>query len=98
MITYSNHLGTITVSKKYLVKLVTSLAESCFGVAGLEGVEIIESGDTVDIALTISAADSVNLPAVSNAVSHKVSYELTKGGINVRSIKIYTQDLASSDI
>ncbi|MCR5121810.1 MAG: hypothetical protein K6B74_05255 [Ruminococcus sp.] len=98
MISYSNHLGTITISKKYLTKLVTSLAESCFGVSGLNGVEIVEAGEAVDIVLKISAAESVNLPAVSNAVSHKVSYELTKGGVNVRSIKIYTDALSSTDI
>jgi uncharacterized alkaline shock family protein YloU len=98
MISYSNHLGTITISKKYLIKLVTSLAESCFGVSGLNGVEIVEAGEAVDIVLKISAAESVNLPAVANAVSHKVSYELTKSGLNVRSIRIYTDALSSTDI
>ncbi len=96
MIALSNHLGTISISKKYLQKLVTNITESCFGVSGLDKVEIIKNGDAVDIRLEIRISDSVNLPAISNAVMHKVSYVLThETGIEVRSVIIYTNDILS---
>lgn len=94
MIGKSNHLGRINISRKYLLKLVTSVAEGCFGVAGLNNVEISASGESVDVRLSIKITDSVNLPAVANAVSHKVAYTLTEQtGINVRSVAIYADEL-----
>ncbi len=96
MIAISNHLGKISISKKYLLKLVTEITESCFGVSGLDRVEIMRNGDAVDIRLGISISDSVNLPAISKAVTHKVSYVLThETGIDVRSVVIYTNDIMS---
>ncbi|MGN0594419.1 MAG: Asp23/Gls24 family envelope stress response protein [Hominimerdicola sp.] len=35
MIKYRNHLGTIGISTGYLRQLISSTAESCFGVAGM---------------------------------------------------------------
>lgn len=35
MIKVSNHLGTIEISAKYLRSLISSTAESCFGVAAM---------------------------------------------------------------
>lgn len=35
MIKFSNHLGTIGLSAAYLRQLISSTAESCFGVAGM---------------------------------------------------------------
>ena len=99
MIGVSNHLGTIKISKRYLLKLVTSLTESCFGVAGLNDVEISEDGGAVDVKLSIKITDNVNLPAIAHAVSHKVSYVLTnQTGVNVRSVVIRTDDIMSWDI
>jgi uncharacterized alkaline shock family protein YloU len=94
MIKISNHIGTVTVSKKYLVKLVTEQVESCFGVAGLKSVEICRRGSALDVRLAINAAGDVNIPAVADAVSHKVAYVLVhKTGAQVRSVQIYTDDL-----
>lgn len=99
MIVINNHLGTISISKKYLLKLVTSVTESCFGVAGLNNVEISAPEGSVDVKLSIKIIDSVNLPAIADAVSHKVSYVLTnRTGIDVRSVVIYTDDIMSWDI
>ena len=99
MIGISNHLGTIKISKRYLLKLVTSLTESCFGVAGLNDVEISEDSGAVDVKLSIKITDNVNLPAIAYAVSHKVSYVLTnQTGVNVRSVVIRTDDIMSWDI
>ena len=96
MIAISNHLGTINITKRYLQKLVTNITESCFGVSGLDRVEIIRNGDAVDVKLGIRISDSVNLPAISNAVTHKVSYVLThETGVDVRSVVIYTNDIMS---
>ncbi|SDA15418.1 Uncharacterized conserved protein YloU, alkaline shock protein (Asp23) family [Ruminococcus sp. YE71] len=96
MIAISNHLGKINISKRYLQKLVTSITESCFGVSGLDSVEITADGDAVDIRLGIRISDSVNLPVISNAVIHKVSYVLThETGIEVRSVVIRTNDIMS---
>ena len=94
MITYSNHLGTVNITKKYLVKLVTSLTESCFGIADLKGVEIDQSGNEVSVRLIVVTTGEVNLPAVSNAVVHKVSYVLTnKTGVTVKKIEVFTDDI-----
>lgn len=35
MILYENHLGTIDVSKDYLIKLVSKAVKGCFGVVGI---------------------------------------------------------------
>lgn len=95
MIKISNHLGTISISKKYLTKLVAGEVSGCFGIAGLRRVDISQNGSSVDVKLTVTAADDVNIPAVSDAVSHKVAYVLTqKTGVNVRSVEIYAEDLA----
>lgn len=94
MIGKSNHLGRIVITKRYLLKLVTNVAESCFGVAGLNNVEISGEGGAVDVKLYIKITDNVNLPAIANAVSHKVAYVLTnQTGINVRSVVICADDI-----
>lgn len=94
MINYGNHLGTIRISKRYLIKQVTQLAEGCFGIAGLRKVEITSQANTVSVRLNVVTSDGVNLPAVSRAVSHKVSYVLTqKLGVSVRKIEIFTEDI-----
>lgn len=94
MIVKNNHLGKIVITKKYLLKLVTSVAESCFGVAGLNKVEISAENEAVDVKLYIKITDSVNLPAIANAVSHKVAYLLTnQTGIDVRSVVIYADEI-----
>lgn len=94
MIAKSNHLGRIVITKKYLLKLVTDVAEGCFGVAGLNNVEISAEGGAADVKLYIKITDSVNLPAIANAVSHKVAYVLTdQTGIDVRSVVIYADDI-----
>jgi uncharacterized alkaline shock family protein YloU len=90
MIKIRNHLGTIVISKKYLVKLVTEQVESCFGIAGLNNVEIMQTGNGLSIKLSVDAAVDVNIPAVADAVSHKVSYVLTnKTGADVRSVELF---------
>ena len=94
MIKTSNHLGTITISKKYLVKQVTLLTESCFGVAGLKGVEISQQGNAVSIRLNVITTGEVNLPAVAGAISHKVAYVLVnKLGVDVSKIDVFTDDI-----
>ena len=96
MIKSSNHLGKIRISKKYLKKQVTLLAEGCFGVAGLNGVEIIQAGNAVSVRLKVITSDEVNLPAVADAISHKVAYVLmNRLGVNVRKIEIYAVDIVS---
>ena len=38
----------------------------------------------------------MNIPAVADAVSHKVGYVLTKqAGVKVRSVEIFTQNIIS---
>jgi uncharacterized alkaline shock family protein YloU len=82
------------VSKKYILKLVTEQAESCFGIAGLNLVTVIQTGNAVDVKLHIVAAGDVNIPAVAEAVTHKVSYVLTnKTGVEVRSVEIFTDSV-----
>lgn len=98
MLQYSNYLGAINFSKKYLIKTVTEIAESCYGIAGLDKVELVKVGEAVDVKLTVKAAENVNLPAAANAVAHKTAYVLTKSGIDVRSVHIYTDELISWDI
>ncbi|MBR1723759.1 MAG: Asp23/Gls24 family envelope stress response protein [Ruminococcus sp.] len=94
MIKTSNHLGTITISKRYLVKQVTILTESCFGVAGLKGVEITQQGNAVSVRLNVITTGEVNLPAVADAVSHKVAYVLVNRlGVSVKKIEIFTDDI-----
>lgn len=94
MIKYSNHLGTVTISKKYLVKLVTEQTESCFGVADLRSVNISRSADgEISVDLHIITSGDVNIPAVSEAVSHKVAYVLaTYAGAQVGAVSIYTDN------
>lgn len=99
MIKIKNHLGTIAVSKKYVKRLVISVAESCFGVADLRAVDISSDGSSLSVRLCIAVSDGVNLPAAANSVSHKVAYVLTrKTGIRVRSVQIFTDSLFDSDI
>lgn len=95
MIKIRNHLGTITISGKYLVKLVTDQVESCFGVSGLESVEILPRRDGLAVKLHVLAAGDVNVPAVSDAVSHKVAYVLAnKTGAQLSAVDIYIDSLA----
>lgn len=47
MIKVSNHLGTIGISAKYLRSLITSTAESCFGVAGMNPYGAIQGVDAL---------------------------------------------------
>jgi uncharacterized alkaline shock family protein YloU len=95
MIKISNHLGTISVSKKYLKKLVVGEVSDCFGISGLHSAEITQVGSELDVKLTVTAADDVNIPAVANAVSHRVAYVLTrKTGVSVRSVEIYAEGLS----
>lgn len=35
MIQFENHLGTISISRNFLVDLITNTATNCFGVAGM---------------------------------------------------------------
>ena len=87
MIKICSYLGNISISKRYLVKLAASAAEGCFGIAGLHSVSVYQNADdSLDVKLTVTAADDVNIPAVADAVSHKVGYVLTKhDGEGIRS-------------
>ena len=99
MIKICSYLGNISISKRYLVKLAASAAEGCFGIAGLHSVSVYQNADdSLDVKLTVTAADDVNIPAVADAdaVSHKVGYVLTKqAGVKVRSVEIFTQNIIS---
>ena len=96
MIKICSYLGNISISKRYLVKLAASAAEGCFGIAGLHSVSVYQNADdSLDVKLTVTA-DDVNIPAVADAVSHKVGYVLTKqAGVKVRSVEIFTQNIIS---
>lgn len=90
MIKIANHLGTVTVTPKYLVKLISDQTSACFGVSALNGVDISRRGEALDIKLYIAFAEDVNIPAVADAVSHKIAYVLTrKTGVKVRAVDIY---------
>lgn len=94
MIRISNHIGAVTVTRKYLHKLIADQTESCFGVAGLNRVDISEKNGSLSIKLGITAAGEVNLPAVAAAVSHKVAYTLTeKTGAAVAAVDVYVDDI-----
>ena len=97
MIKICSYLGNISISKRYLVKLAASAAEGCFGIAGRHSVSVYQNADdSLDVKLTVTAADDVNIPAVADAVSHKVGYVLTKqAGVKVRSVEIFTQNIIS---
>lgn len=97
MIKICSYLGNISISKRYLVKLAASAAEGCFGIAGLHSVSVYQNADdSLDVKLTVTAVDDVNIPAVADAVSHKVGYVLTKqAGVKVRSVEIFTQNIIS---
>lgn len=94
MIKIKNHIGTVTVTQKYLHKLVTDQTESCFGVSALNSVDIISKNGILSVKLHINAAAEVNVPAVADAVSHKVAYTLTeKTGAEVSSVDIYIDSI-----
>lgn len=55
MISIDNHIGTITVSKNYLISLIGHTATNCFGVSGMNfsGTKqslfsIVDKNDTLD--------------------------------------------------
>ncbi len=94
MIEIGNHLGTITVSKKYLVSLVAAKVQNCFGITRLVRTDAKLSDGAVVIKISAVFSPDVNIPAVADAVSHKVAYELIdKTGIDVRSVEIFADEI-----
>lgn len=94
MISIGNHLGTITISKKYLISLATAQAESSFGIAGLNSVKVTLDGDSVSVKISAVFSPDVNIPAVADAVSHKTAYELiNKTGVKVSKVEIFADSI-----
>lgn len=84
MIKVSNHLGTIGISNKYLRSLISSTAESCFGVAGMNSYGALQG---VDAFINKNCAE--NRGVIIRQNNNKLSIDLhitVTYGVNVGAI------------
>ena len=110
MLYMEDHIGKIVISDAYLRQLTEQTVMQGFGIAGFaeptltdklfEGrfspVDIKADGDKLEISVHGKAMYGVNIPAVVNALSHKIEFVIEDAvRIPVSRVRVYVDDIAA---
>ena len=108
MLYMENHIGRITISDAYLRELTEQTVMQCFGVAGFAALRLtdklfegrfspieIEAGDNkLNISVHVSVMYGVNIPAVVNALMHKIEFMIEDAvRIPVNRVRVYVDEV-----
>ena len=108
MLYTEDHIGKITISDTYLRQLTEQTVMQCFGVAGFaeprftdklfEGrfspVEIHADGNKLEISVHVKVMYGVNMPAVINALMHKVEFTVQEAvRIPVSRVRVFVDEV-----
>ena len=110
MLYMEDHIGKIVISDAYLRQLTEQPVIQGFGIAGFaeptfadklfEGrfspVDIKADGDKLEISVHVKAMYGVNIPAVVNALSHKIEFVIEDAvRIPVSRVRVFVDDIAA---
>lgn len=108
MLYMENHIGKITISDTYLRQLTEQTVLQCFGVAGfaepsladklLEGrfcpIEIETKGGKLEVSVHVKVMYGVNIPAVVNALIHKIEFVIEDAvRVPVSRVRVYVDEV-----
>ncbi len=108
MLYMDNSIGRITISDAYLRELTEQTVMQCFGVAGFaeirltdkifEGrfspVEIEANENKLNISVHVNVMYGVNIPAVVNALMHKIEFVIEDAvRIPVNRVRVYVDEV-----
>lgn len=108
MLYMENQIGRITISDAYLRELTEQTVLQCFGVAGFarvrwsdklfEGrfspVEIEDEENKLNISVHVRVIYGVNIPAVVNALMHKIEFVVGEAvRIPVERVRVYVDEI-----
>ena len=108
MLYMENQIGRITVSDSYLRELTEQTVMQCFGVAGfaqvrladklLEGrfspVVIEDADNKLNISVHVKVMYGVNIPAVVNALMHKIEFVTEEAvRIPVERVRVFVDEI-----
>jgi uncharacterized alkaline shock family protein YloU len=108
MLYMENSIGRITISDTYLRELTEQTVMQCFGIAGfaavrltdklLEGrfspIEIEADENKLSISVHVGVMYGVNIPAVVNALMHKIEFVIEDAiRIPVSRVRVYVDEV-----
>lgn len=111
MLYMENHIGRITISDAYLHELTEQTVMQCFGVAGFASVrvtdklfegrfspiEIEDDENKLNISVHVKVMYGVNIPAVVNALIHKVEFVIEDAvRIPVNRVRVYVDEIVEA--
>ena len=91
MAEFETHLGKITLTDKYLKKLVGHTASSCG-----DGVSVDFRDGKLEIGLHICVVLGTNISAASDSLAHKIKYTVEENtGLTVSKVSVFVEDVRS---
>lgn len=108
MLYTEDHIGKIVISDNYLRELTEQTVLQCFGVAGfsepgfldklLDGrfspLEIDARDNKLEISVHVKVMYGVNIPAVANALMHKIEFVIQEAvRIPVSRVRVFVDEI-----